>query len=177
MTKSRMPVERVGASDDPEVAATFAKLAAGKVGVVNIHRILANSPVVFAQFIGLAHALRFETELDPAERELAILRVLEIHGGDYELSHHRPMGKAAGLSDAQIAGAAAKDAPADLYSERERVILLFADCFAAGKGIEAEALDKIEPHLDNRQRVELAMTLALYTGLAYFTNMLEVPQD
>lgn len=177
MDKPRMPVALVRESDDPEVTATFAKLAAGTLGIVNIHRTLANSPTVFARFIGLAHALRFETKLAPAERELAILRVLERHGGHYELTHHRHMASVAGLSAAQIAGAGALGEPADLYDDRQRAILRFAEHFAAGAGIEPEAAKDIAQYLGDRQRVELAMTLALYTGLCYFTNMLEVPAD
>src|SRR6218665_1479770 len=102
MHDQRVPVSLVRESDDPIVTEVFGRLANGAVGIVNIHRTLANSPEVFHAFIGLAHALRFKTMLDPAERELAILRALWRHDGHYEIGHHRRLGAAAGLSEAEM---------------------------------------------------------------------------
>lgn len=174
----RISVDLVQQSDHPDVADTFARLSTKPIGIVNIHRTLANSPAVFNRFIGLAHALRFETELDPGERELAILCVLERHQGDYELDKHRAIARAAGMSEAKIAHIRAPDAEAGLFSDRERAILIFAEQFAADPADRPAEIDNaIEAHLDNRQRIELGLTLALYLGLAHFTAMLEVPED
>lgn len=173
----RVPIELVHTSEHPDAAATFEKLAAGAVGVVNIHRTLANSPTVFARFIGFAHALRFETDLDPAERELAILRVLHRCDGHYEIVHHRRMGAAAGLSEAELAHVSDAGAPHAVYSERQRAILGFADALAAGKGVTEAASDALCAQMDSRQRVELALTLSFYLGLAHFTNSIDVPLD
>jgi 4-carboxymuconolactone decarboxylase len=175
--KQRVAIDLVRDSDHPDARATFEKLAGGSVGVVNIHRTIANSPTVFSRFIGFAHALRFETELDPAERELAILRVLERCDGHYEIVHHRRMGAAAGLSEAELAHVGDPGAPHAIYTERQRAILDFADRFAAGAGVEPEAGAALSRHLDSRQRVELGLTLALYLGLAHFTNSIDVPVD
>lgn len=174
----RIAVELVQHSDHPEVLDTFERLAGKSIGIVNIHRTIANSPVVFDRFIGLAHALRFETELDPGERELAILVVLERHHGDYELGKHRRIAQAAGVSEAKIAHVRSPDAQPGLFSARERAILAFAEHFAADPGDRpASADDAIEHHLGNRQRIELGLTLALYLGLAHFTALLDVPED
>jgi 4-carboxymuconolactone decarboxylase len=175
--KPRLPVELVHHSDHPDALATFETLSKGSVGIVNIHRTLAQSPTMFARFIGLAHALRFETELDPAERELAILRVLERNGGTYEVAHHRRMGAAAGLTEAQMDATAGEGAPAALFDERQQAVLAFADHFAANQGVSADVAEQLVRHLDPRQRVELGLTLALYLGLAHLTNMLAVPGD
>ncbi|KQX23259.1 MULTISPECIES: carboxymuconolactone decarboxylase family protein [unclassified Sphingomonas] len=174
----RIAVDLVQQSDHPDVADTFARLKAKPIGIVNIHRTLANSPAVFDRFIALAHALRFETELDPGERELAILCVLERHQGDYELDKHRMIARAAGVSEAKIAHVRAPDAQPSLFSDRERAILTFAEQFAADPGERpAHVETAIEAHLDNRQRIELGLTLALYLGLAHFTALLDVPED
>lgn len=174
----RITVDLVRQSDDPDVSATFERLAGKSIGIVNIHRTIANSPAVFNRFIGLAHALRFETELDPGERELAILVVLECHHGDYELSKHRRLASAAGVSDAKIAHVRSPDAEPGLFSARERAILAFAEHFAADPAARPDAVDDaIEAWLDNRQRIELGLTLALYMGLAHFTALLDVPED
>ena len=176
--KGRIPVELVYESSDPNVLATFEKLGTKSVGIVNIHRTFANSPVVFARFIAFAHALRFETILDPAERELAICCVLARHEGDYELKQHRKLAKQAGLSDEQIENIGTASRRTDLYSDRQRAILRFSERTAATVA-ERSAMPEsdIETYLNNRERVELALTLALYIGLAYFTGVLDVPYD
>jgi alkylhydroperoxidase family enzyme len=175
----KVSVDLVQESDNEDVLSTFALLRSlSNVGLVNIHRTIANSPKVFPRFIGLAHALRNDTNLDPAERELAICCVLERHHGLYELAPHRRLGVRAGLTEAQLANACNPDASAELYTERQRAILRFAERFAADPA-ERDALpdDNIEMYLDNRQRIELALTLALYVGLAHFTGVLAVPHD
>jgi alkylhydroperoxidase family enzyme len=176
MNEHRVTVDLVGETDDPILLPLFERLSNGAVGLVNIHRTLANSPDVFHAFIGLAHALRFKTGLDPAERELAILRALARHKGDYEIVHHRKMGLAAGLSEMAVA-AACLDAGEDDLSPRQMLLLRFADRFAEGNGVDAETAASLRDALGNRGVIELSLTLALYVGLAHLTGALDVPLD
>jgi 4-carboxymuconolactone decarboxylase len=176
MHDGRIPVSLVRQTDDPVVEEVFGRLEKGAVGIVNVHRTLANSPEVFAAFIGLAHALRFKTGLEPAERELAILRALARHRGEYEMIHHRRLGAAAGLSPAELEAACDPAVPAGL-SGRKQAILDYADAFAIGTGVSDEASAALRAVLDDRAIVELSLTLALYVGMAHLTAALDVPPD
>lgn len=176
MNAHRVAVDLVTETDDPILLPLFERLSGGAVGLVNIHRALANSPAVFQAFISFAHALRFKTGLDPAERELAILRALARHQGDYEISHHRRMGLAAGLSEDAVAAACLDRGEEDL-SPRQQLLLRFADRFAEGGGVGAETAEALREALGNRGVVELSLTLALYVGLAHLTGALDVPLD
>lgn len=176
MNEHRVKVDLVRETDDPILLPLFERLSGGATGLVNIHRTLANSPEVFHAFIGLAHALRFKTELDPAERELAILRALARHQGDYEMVHHRRMGLDVGLSEAAV-DAACLAAGEDGLDERQLLLLRFADRFAEGNGVDAETSAALRDALGNRGVVELSLTLALYVGLAHLTGALDVPSD
>jgi alkylhydroperoxidase family enzyme len=176
MHGARIPVDLVGETDDPVVAEVFGRLAGGAVGIVNIHRLLANSPDLFAAFIAFAHALRFKTRLDPAERELAILRALWRHDGEYEIRHHRRLGAAAGLTEAEMQ-IALSDAGTEPLAARKRAIVDYADRFAAGDGVPPEVASALAATLDNRGRVELSLTLALYVGLAHMTAAVDLPMD
>ena len=179
--RDRVPIELARDSSHPEVTATFEKLRARSpvagVSIANIHRTLANSPVVFGRFIDFAHALRYETTVDPAERELAIICVLECHHGEYELVPHRKMALQLGLSQQQVDNVR-NPATTAVYNERQRAILQFAECFAADPNDTARRdAGPIVDHLDNRQRIELGLILALYLGLAHFTGTIAVPRD
>lgn len=176
MHGSRVPVELVGQPEDPVLVEVFERLAAGSVGVVNIHRTLGNSPEVFSAFIGLAHALRFKTQIDPAAREMAILRALHLHHGDYEIAHHRRLGAAAGLTDGEM-DIACSDVVPDALEPRKAAVVAYADSFAAGRGIPAARIAALTETLENRARIELSLTLALYVGLAHMTAALDIPPD
>lgn len=183
MKPRRLGIDLVQQSTNALVLETFNRVTAGaRKTPANIHRTLANSPNVFSSFISFAHALRFQTELDPAERELAILRVLEWKRGDYELHHHRRMALQAGVSEQAIE--AVKEAiviedtvPDGVFGERQVALLRYADQLTAGNGIDADVEAGLRKHYDNRQIVELSLTMAFYLGIAHFTNALEVPQD
>jgi alkylhydroperoxidase family enzyme len=176
MHNPRVPVTLVEEAQDPIVAEVFDRLASGSVGIVNIHRTLANSPEVFSAFIGLAHALRFATVIDPAVRELAILRALFLHDGHYEIAHHRRLGAAAGLSESAMDIACSDDGDTALPA-RQQVILAYASAFAHGTGVAPDITAALGDTLDNRAIIELSLTLALYVGLAHMTASLDIPPD
>lgn len=168
----RTSIQLVQNSDEPDVIETFGKLPR----IHNIHRILANSPAVFARFTGFAHALRFETRIPAGERELAILCVLERHRGDYEAAYHRSFALTFDVTQEQVDNVSRPES--DCYNDRQRAVLRFAARFAADPD-EWDVLpdDRIEDHYDDRERLELALTLTLYLGLARFTNIIDVPDD
>lgn len=170
---AKTPIALIGDLDRPELKATTDRLQLR----ANIHRALGHSPAVFAAFVDLTQALRFKTTVDVAERQLAILHVLQRHGGDYEFTKHRASSIAAGLLTEQQVERIA-DPEASIYSERQRAVLRFARRFAADPAERGDLpADHIEKYLDDRQRVELGMTLAWYLGLAHFTGALDIPDE
>ena len=62
---------------------------------------LASFPLFEAQG-RLSYAIADPEVLAPAIREAAILRVAHLSQSAYELHHHRPLARAAGLSDAEL---------------------------------------------------------------------------
>ncbi len=174
--KKLIQVDLVDESTHPDAIETFA-LIKTKSRIGNIHRTMANSPTVFKNFIGMSYALRYTTLLNPLERELAICCVLERHQSDYELSAHRPFALALGATEEQVMNIRNPD-KRGLYSDRQRAILRFAERLAADPS-ERDSLesDAIEDYLDNRERIELGMTLGIYMGMAHFTALFNVPME
>lgn len=171
MSNSRVPIGLVDEKtiQDPVAKEVFGRISKGtSVGVVNLHRAIANSPKVFDAFLAFAHALRHASDLDPLERELAILRVLERHGGHYEHVHHTKMAIAAGATEAQLAGQ---------LDARKSAILAYVDAYSAGHGVAPAVADAVAKELNDRQRIELTLTIGLYMSLAHFSNALDLPLD
>ena len=174
---AKLPIALITESSNPVVAETFERLKAGGGRPVNIHRSVAQSPEVFAKFVAFARSLRFETVLKPSERELAILRILEHARGEYELKHHRRMAATAGVSTEKIE-TVSRDVPdLKLFDAREAAILKFVDAFRAGHGVADDVQREMKSFFSDRQIVEIALTIALYFGLAHYTNALDVPID
>jgi alkylhydroperoxidase family enzyme len=168
---------RVNLVDDanPEANKTFAKLPL--VGA--LHRAMANSPAAFDAFIELSHILRRETTLPIPDRALAIMRVLELAHGDYELHAHRTFHATFDVTSDQVANLALASERSDLYSARQVAMIHFAERFAVSDPAERESLpsDGIEKFLNDRQIVELAMSLGLYLATAHLSGILEIPNE
>jgi hypothetical protein len=88
------------------------------------------------------------------------------------------MGLRSGLNAAQVNALSAEDCTAtDLFDDREKLVLHFADVFAAGEEASPELAASIPRYFDDRLVVELALTMAMYLGLAHLTGVIDLPLD
>lgn len=163
-------------SDDPIVGPIFSSLRARKAGPLNIHRTIAHAPVVYRGFVGLASALREAGATTRAERELAILRVLQIEGAEYETVQHKRIGLSVGLSEKQISGLA-RWRRSKAYTPREQLILELAEGVVRGKGFEPALSRRLKHEFTPQALVELAMTSAFYVAVSCFTSAILVAPE
>jgi 4-carboxymuconolactone decarboxylase len=74
---------------------------------LNIVRICAHASLPLFEAQGqLGRAVANTEVIEPRLREAVILRVAYLSRSDYELHHHIPLGRAAGLTDTELAGLA-----------------------------------------------------------------------
>ena len=136
-----------------------------KIGAVpNIFRALAHYPEMLEAFLSLNSTLP-KTRLAGKLRELAYIKTSELNGCDYCLHHHRAIGKKAGLSDQQIAGTADYET-SGAYSDLERDVIKYAEQVTRHINVDDTLVSRLKQHLDDRELVELAMTV----GIANLTN-------
>ncbi len=136
-----------------------------KIGVVpNVFRAMAHNPEMLEAFLALNATLP-KTQLDGKLRELAYIKTSELNGCDYCLHHHRALGKKAGLTDRQIADTAIFES-IDAYDELQRDVMRFAEQVTRHINVDDALFARLKQALDDRQIVELAMTV----GIANFTN-------
>ena len=91
-----------------------------------MHRALAHAPRVFRAWVDMAYALREQTTTQRHVRELVILRVLHVVGGDYELALHESMALSCGLTAEQVE-AVRHWRDTDVFDGRQRALLAYAD--------------------------------------------------
>jgi uncharacterized peroxidase-related enzyme len=136
-----------------------------KIGAVpNVFRAMAHSPEMLEAFLALNATLP-KTQLDGKLREMAYIKTSELNGCDYCLHHHRTLGKKAGLNDRQVAETADFEA-SDAYDELQRDVMRYAEQVTRHINVEDSLFNRLKQSLNDRQIVELAMTV----GIANFTN-------
>jgi 4-carboxymuconolactone decarboxylase len=125
--------------------------------------VIPNWPVRFLRFGGY---LLYESSLPPRIREQVILRIAHRRDCAYEWSHHAALGKAAGLSDADIDAAQTGD-PNDKF---DRAVLNAVDELDEKTNLSDQTWAALGERLDEQQRMDLIFTIGGYTALAMALN-------
>jgi AhpD family alkylhydroperoxidase len=160
---TRLPL--VGVDDDDEVvAAVFRRFHEEGREPIALYRALAHAPALLRAYSGLATALRYEATTPRALRELAILRTAQLIGSEYELAHHLPMARAAGVSEAQIE-ALERWRDSDRFDARERATLRAAEEMHECALSDA-AFAELERQFEPAEIVELLLLVSFYEAVA-----------
>jgi len=154
------------------------KSAARTVGAPQMHLFatLGQHKRLFLAMIPYA-ALLLRGRLPRADTELVILRVAHLRGSEYELQHHRKMGRRRGLDDQTQAKIFAWPDATSGLTDRQRALLSATDEFINNRSISAEVWQQLSSHLDRRQLIEFCMLAGQYDGLAATMSALDIPLD
>src|ERR1700757_2773778 len=90
---------------------------------LNIYRMLANSENGMKGFVRMGNALLNRGELDPALRELAILRVGRLNRAAYEVFQHERIARESGVAEEKIAALRDATIEAPAFSEQDKAVL------------------------------------------------------
>jgi 4-carboxymuconolactone decarboxylase len=173
--RARLPDAR--GDQDPAVAAVAAAVRARRGGELSgLDRMLLHSPPVAEGWNALLGALRNRTTLPADLTELAVLRIAVLNDAAFEWTAHEPVGRRAGLTDAHLAALRADDPAADpVFSPVQAVALRFTDASTRSVAVPDDLFAALREHLDDRQVVELAATVAAYAMVSRFLVALQVP--
>jgi 4-carboxymuconolactone decarboxylase len=140
----------------------------------NIHRMLGHSGPLADAFVRLATTLRYESELDSALREIAILRVGVLSGATYEVTAHRAHARNAGLSDAQIAAVEAGDDRAAVLTSLQQSVMRFADDVVTNVRASDATFSPLKAELGPRPLVELVVAIGFYMAACRFLETFDI---
>lgn len=147
---------------------------------------LLHSPEFADGWNSMLGAVRGKSTLPPDIRELAILRVAARNGADYEWVAHEPLARQAGLGDEQIAaikvggggaagrGAGAAGRGAGGLSPAQWAALAYTDAVTMHVSVRREIFAAVRAHFDDRQVLELTVTVAAYNMVSRVLVALEV---
>jgi len=142
---------------------------------VNLFKALANAPEGIVHLHGIGMWIRNELSLPSRLRELAILQVGACARSEYEFSHHVGIALEHGLRPEDIRAVieGSEGSRAGL-NPLEQATLQAATQLAEGGSIEDDLWAVLRRDLDDRQLVELVVTISFYTGVVRILSALGV---
>jgi alkylhydroperoxidase family enzyme len=159
----------------PEKLNAELKAALDKNANLNVSRMMAHSPAVFEGFGRMGWAILRKSKLDPALRELAILRVGVNCASAYEWGQHVDLARAVGTREAAIT--AARSGEFSALTPLERLAVEFADQICNRARVEAATFERARSFLDAEELVELTMACGFYLMTAAFLNSFDIEME
>jgi 4-carboxymuconolactone decarboxylase len=174
---------------DGDVTARILARRGGKLTALD--GMLLHSPEFADGWNSMLGAVRGSSVLPADVRELVILRVASRNGASYEWLAHEPVARQAGLGDEQLAmisvgggaagssaggGAAGSSAGggAGALSPAQWAALAYADAMTVHVAVPDEVFGALRAHFDERQVLELTVTVATYNMVSRVLVALDV---
>lgn len=162
---------------NPEIAELAHRIRNERGGkLLNLYRMLLNSPPIAAGWLQLLTAVRQQCNLAGRYRELAIIRVAILNGAPYEHQAHIPFALKEGLSQAQI-DALSDWRESNLFGDVDRAVLAYTDSMTGDIHVPDDVFSKVAEHFDARELTELTATIASYNLVSRFLEALQVDPE
>jgi len=175
----RPVVPPIDKPEDPELQQLYERLdqASGGLGVLNIFKVFAHNPQILRNWLRLATPLLGGgLTLSPRLREIAILRVAQVCGSEYEFAHHIRIAQQAGLSEDEIASLQNYD-ESDHFSDLDRAVVRYTGAAATLSPDAPQLARELKRWLSDRELLELSFCVGHWGMLARVLVPLEVPVD
>lgn len=176
MTATPRVDPRSTAGSDDRLSAIYERVTKSVGTVPAMYQMLGNSPEILDAWIGLGWGLRSSSTADRGLLELAILRVAQLTGSDYVWRSHWRAASKAGLGETKLRALSRWHAEPD-FTEAEVAVLGLTDALTDDVTASDTVWSAIADKFDDRQRVELVMTIAWYCCVARVATGLRVPPD
>jgi 4-carboxymuconolactone decarboxylase len=167
-------MQRIPYPDVSALPETARRMLAGTP--LNVVRIGAHaSPVLFEAQGRLGWAIASPEVLEPRLRETVILRVAHLSESEYELRHHVPLARAAGLEEADLAAIATCD-----YRTLEPLLAAaarFTDEVVMRLSPSDETLGALRALVPDRVVVNIVLAIGCYMSLARLIAVTGIEPD
>jgi 4-carboxymuconolactone decarboxylase len=141
--------------------------------VLNIYRTLAHHPKLFKRWSVFGTHVLYRSTLPARERELLILRTGYLCRSDYEWSQHVVIGKAAGITDEEIARI--KEGPdASGWSAEDATVIRAADELHNESFISDATWHELSKRYDTKQLIDVVFAVGQYHLVSMALNTLGV---
>ncbi len=147
---------------------------------LEILRTIAHHPRLLEPFLGFAAVLAAQGVLTRRDSELLALRTAWNCRSNFEWAHHVLYGRAAGLTDDEIAALAQPVGGHDAawaWPDQDLDLIAAADELHAEKDVSDATWSRLASRFDAAQLVEIPLVVGQYTMLSMLANTTDVPTD
>lgn len=157
----------------PELADVEASILAERGRVSLLYQVLLNSKPITRGWERMLTAVRNQTGVPAALRELIILRVAVLNGAPFEFQAHAPIALREGVSEQKIA-AVADTAIAMIFDAEERLVLELTDSMTRDIVVPDDLMLELKQRYGDERLVELVATVAAYNMVSRFLVALHI---
>ena len=170
-------VPYVDDNSNPELKTIADRIRAQRGGkVLNLYRMLLNSPRVAEAWLQFFTVIRQQCALPAQYRELVIMLVAVLNGANYEYRHHAPIALASGLTQGQI-DELPRWRESSLFDAAQRAVLDYAESMTRDIQVPDDVFQAMAAHFDARAVVELTATIAGYNLVSRVLQALKVDHE
>lgn len=137
-----------------------------RIGALNVTRMMSHSEGAMQAYSRLGTFLLRKGTLDPVLREIAILRIGQLCGSDYEWHHHVSVGRAVGMDEATIAAIA--EQAFDRLGPKAQLAVRIAEEIKRDAGASAATMAAAAAVFSMEELVELVLAAGYYIMTAGF---------
>jgi len=150
-----------------------ARILAERGRVSLLYQVLLNSAPIALGWERMLTAVRNQTGVPAALREIIILRVAVLNGAPFEFHAHAPIAQREGVSEQKIE-AVAETAIAKIFDPEERLVLELTDSMTRDIVVPDELMFELKQRYDDERLVELVATVAAYNMVSRFLVALHI---
>jgi len=161
---------------DPTIQPIVEQITAERGSVIHLYQMLLHSPSVAQGWLNYLTAIRQQTSLCGALRELIIMRVAILNRAPYEADQHAPIALQEGVSQAQL-DALGDWADSDLFDDEQRAVLAYTDAMTTQIQVPKEVFAAIQAQFAPQQIIEITATIGAYNMVSRFLEALQIHSD
>lgn len=163
---------------DPETSTGDIRASFDRMTVkLNIFRMMAHAEANMIPAMRFANSILHKQKLGHVDRELLILQVAHIEGGEYERRQHVPIALGVGVTQPQIDALERGDYAAAAFNEAERALLAFGREVVENVRVPDAVFAAMRKHFSDREIVEAIFTIGCYMMMARLTEATETDLD
>lgn len=171
----RVPLVEPGTR--PELAELEQRIRGARGRISPLYQALLNSAPIASGWEQLLTAVRNDSQVPPALRELAILRVAVLNRASFEFDAHVPHARKAGISEAKVDALRAlppRGEAAAPFDDDEVLALALTDAMTLDITVADALFDRLRARFDDRGIVEIVTTVAAYNMVSRFLVALHI---
>lgn len=145
--------------------------------LLNIFKMMANADTCIVQLTRLGGAILGRQKLDAKLRELVILQVAAIEGGEYEWIQHVPIAISVGATQGQVDAIKRQALDSPNFTALERLALRFTEQVVNRVRADESIVRELMQSLSPREIVELILAIGFYMMVARLTETTRTDLD